>query len=323
MATTISDELTSYISDAHSIEEQALAQLRTAPDIAEGARMRQAFRDHLIESEDHERSTRWLLEGRDASTSWFKDFVMKVGGKGFILFAKANPDTPGKLLSHAISYEALEEASYLLLATVARDAGDEEVASTADRIRAQETAMRERLEGCFDEGVEESLKALGDVDLKEQVAKYLADAHAIEEQAIQLLEHASSRNDGSLTAAYSAHLAETRVQAQAVEARLDALGRDPSTMKDSLMRMGAINWGTFFEAHPDTPGKLAAFAYAFEYLEIGGYEQLKRTAARAGDTETAALAGRIAAEERAAAEKLRTLLPEAARLSLAAKGATR
>jgi len=246
-----------------------------------------------------------------------------VGGKGFILFARANPDTPGKLLSHAISYEALEEASYLLLATVARDAGDEEVASTADRIRAQETAMRERLEGCFDEGVEESLRALGDVDLKEQVAKYLADAHAIEEQAIQLLEHASSRDDGSLTAAYSAHLAETRVQAQAVEARLDALGRDPSTMKHSLMRMGAINWGTFFEAHPDTPGKLAAFAYAFEYLEIGGYEQLKRTAARAGDTETAALAGRIAAEERAAAEKLRTLLPEAARLSLAAKGATR
>ena len=82
------------------------------------------------------------------------------------------------------------------------------------------------------------------------------------------------------------------------------------------MRMGAMNWTAFFEAHPDTPGKLAAFAYAFEWLEIAGYEQLSRVATRAGDTETVQLAQRISAEERAAAEKLRGLLPEAARLSL-------
>src|SRR4051812_20221133 len=206
MPATTTDQLTAYLSDAHSIEEQALAQLRTAPEIAGGEQLKAAFRDHLVETEDHERTITWLLEGRDASTSWFKDFVMKIGGKGFILFARANPDTPGKLLSHAISYEALEEASYILLANVARDAGDAEVASTADRIRAQEAAMRERLEGCYDEGVEESLRALGDVDLREQVAKYLADAHAIEEQAIQLLERAASRGDGSLGAVYSSHL---------------------------------------------------------------------------------------------------------------------
>ena len=245
MATTISDQLTSYISDAHSIEEQALAQLRTAPDIAEGARMKQAFRDHLIETEDHERSTRWLLEGRDASTSWFKDFVMKVGGKGFILFARANPDTPGKLLAHAISVRGARGG----VVPPARDR------RRARRVRRrsprppiasepQETAMRERLEGCFDEGVEESLRALGDVALEEQVAKYLADAHALEEQAIQLLEHASSRDDGSLTAAYAAHLAETRAQvrgrrgaARRARARpLDDEGRPHAHRRDQLER---------------------------------------------------------------------------------------
>ena len=176
--------------------------------------------------------------------------------------------------------------------------------------------MRERLAGCFDDGVSASLAALGDVDPKEQVAKYLADAHAIEEQSTGLLVRASGRGDGDLAAAYASHLVETRAQAQAIEERLDALGRDPSTMKDSLMRLGAFNWATFFEAHPDTPGKLAAFAYAFEWLEIGGYEQLKRVAARAGDDETVQLAERILAEERHAAETLRRLLPEAAQLSL-------
>ena len=67
------------------------------------------------------------------------------------------------------------------------------------------------------------------------------------------------------------------------------------------------------------PGSWRRSRIAFEWLEIGGYEQLKRTAARAGDTETAALADRIIAEERAAAEKLRGLLPEAAKLALAAQ----
>jgi ferritin-like metal-binding protein YciE len=37
---------------------------------------------------------------------------------------------------------------------------------------------------------------------------------------------------------------------------------------------------------------------AFEYLEIGGYEQLKRVATRAGDEGTAAVADQILAQER-------------------------
>jgi len=70
--------------------------------------------------------------------------------------------------------------------------------------------MRERLEGCYDEGVEESLRALGEVDLREQVSRYLTDAHALEQQAIQLLERASGRDDGTLKDAYAVHLTETR-----------------------------------------------------------------------------------------------------------------
>jgi ferritin-like metal-binding protein YciE len=60
----------------------------------------------------------------------------------------------------------------------------------------------------------------------------------------------------------------------------------------------------FFAAQPDTPVKLAGFAYAFEHLEIAAYELLRRVAERAGDAETATMAARIADEERAAARRI-------------------
>ncbi len=154
--------------------------------------------------------------------------------------------------------------------------------------------------------------------------KYLADAHAIEEQAIQLLERAPSMSDeaGDLARTYAEHLDETREHSEAVAARLEALGGDTTTLKDAAMRLGALNWGAFFQGHPDTPGKLAAFAYAFEFLEVGGYEQLKRVAERAGDTETVALCDRILGQERAAAEKIAAHFDDAAAAALAAQGVT-
>ena len=82
------------------------------------------------------------------------------------------------------------------------------------------------------------------------------------------------------------------------------------------LRIGALNWGGFFAAQPDTPAKLCAFAYAFEHLEISGYELLRRVADRAGDAETAQVAERILAEERVAALKLKDLLPQALDASL-------
>jgi ferritin-like metal-binding protein YciE len=70
------------------------------------------------------------------------------------------------------------------------------------------------------------------------------------------------------------------------------------------MRMGGLNLSGFFAAQPDTPAKLAGFAYAFEHLEVAAYELLRRVADRAGDAETVAEADRILAEERRAAERI-------------------
>src|SRR5262249_47493366 len=172
-----------------------------------------------------------------------------------------------------------------------------DVVEVANRIGDEEIAMQVRLAACYDDAVDASLAAVRNDDVKERLRRYLADAHALEMQAIELLERAQSPDAGKLADPYQEDLVETRDHADAVEARLRALGGDPSSLKDTAMRAGGINWALFFEAHPDTPGKVAAFSYAFEHLEIGGYEQLKRVAIRAGDDETAALADRILEQE--------------------------
>jgi ferritin-like metal-binding protein YciE len=319
--TTIDEQLVKYLADAHSIEEQALQQLRGAPKASGDSELATIFRDHLAETEGHERAMRARLEAHGESASKVKDLLMRVGGAGFLLFARAQPDTPGKLVAHAYSYEHLELAAYELLIRVAERAGDRETVEEAQRIRDEEQRMAERLAAAFDLAVEASLRELEPDDLREQLRKYLADAHAIEAQAIKLLEQApDSAGDPELAQAYRTHLEETRGHQRLVEQRLDALGGDPSSLKDSAMRAGALSWGAFFETHPDTPGKLAAFAYAFEHLEIAAYEELKRVAAKVGDTDTVRVADAILTEERAAAATLASSFDRAASAALQAVG---
>ena len=321
MAADIHEQLTKYITDAHSIEVQALAQLDSAPEAAREQGFEHALREHRKETERHERLTRQLLEERDASPGKLKDMVMKVGGRGFLAFARVQPDTPGKLLAHSLSYEALENAAYELLARTADRAGEANVSTIAREIGTDERAMMQRLEQCYDPVVEVSLRDVGRDDLSMQLRKYLADAHAIEQQAITMLEKAPELSgDSPLNHLYEEHLVETREHAELVKERLDALGGDPSSIKDAAMRMGALNWGGFFAGHSDTPGKLAAFTYAFEYLEIGGYEQLKRVALRAGDDATATTAERILEQERTAARRIEGMFDAAVTAALEAVG---
>ena len=306
----LQDQLNRYLTDAHSIEKQALAQLRTAPDIAGDPELATAFSRHLTETEAHERMVRELLVERGAKPSRLKDAVMSVGGKGFVLFARLQPDTPGKLVAHSLSYEALELASYEQLARVADRAGEPHVSGVARQILDEERRMMHQLEDNFDRSTAASLAAEAESP-RERLRKYLADAHAIEEQGIELLERAPDLTDGALADVYAEHLAETRQHAILVAARLEGLGGDISTLKDTALRMGAMNWSAIFQTHPDTAAKLAAFTFAFEHLEIGGYEQLRRVAGRAGDRDTAALAERILLEERAAANRIAEHFDEA------------
>jgi ferritin-like metal-binding protein YciE len=318
---SLDEQLTKYLTDAHSIEQQALAQMKAAPGIAGDEQLAAIFSAHLGETEEHERLVRERLEARNASPAIIKDIAGGASGKAFVLFARSQPDTPGKLVTHGFSYEHMEWAAYDLLTRVAEQAGDLETAQVARQIGEQEGAMAARLADSIDRAVEASLRDLDPDDIGRQLEKYLADAHALEGQSIQLLEKGPQLAGSSeLATVYEDHLEESREHQQLVEERLGARGAEPSKLKDAALRLGALNWGMFFAAQPDTSAKLAAFSYAVENLEIAAYEQLKRVAQRAGDAETEQVAQRILAQEREAASRVRDQFANALDASLREQG---
>jgi ferritin-like metal-binding protein YciE len=297
-------QLVKYLTDAHSIEEQALVQMRRAPDLVEGP-LSEAFQRHLGETESQEQRVRERLEAHEGSPSKVKDVAAQAGGFGMVLFAKSQPDTPTKLAMHAFSYEHMEVAAYELLAQAAREAGDSETVAMAAAIAAEEREMAGRIAAGFDEAVEQALRELEPDDLDEQLNSYLSDLHALEGQSQQLLEKSKEMDvPGALAEAFAHHLEEIEGHLRKVERRLDERGATPSAIKDAVLKLGALNWGMFFAAQPDTPAKLAGFSYAVENLEIAAYELLRRVAERAGDRETVAMAESILSEERSAVKRV-------------------
>jgi ferritin-like metal-binding protein YciE len=301
-ASSLEDQITKYLTDAHSIEEQALVQMEQAPRMAGDPDLARIFKEHLAETREHEQAVRAELKRRGAEPSTVKDVAGKVGGWGMVLFARLNPDTPGKLAVHAYAYEHMELSAYELLRRMAERAGDEQVAELAGRIGAQERAMADRIADGWDRALDASLRDKNAEDLGKEVVKYLRNMRAFEGQAQQLLD--SGLKLPELAAVFEEHLTQTREHQRLVDERLSQLGSGPARFQAGALRVGALNLGTFFKLQPDTPVKLAGFAYAFEALETGAYEMLARTADRAGDTQTAELARRIGAEERMAAEKV-------------------
>ena len=315
---TVDDQLIKHLTDAHSIEEQALVQMRRAPGLAGDPALAEVFEAHIGETEDHERRVRDRLEALIAEPSTVKDLAGKAGGVAMAWFAKLNPDTPGKLTAHAYSYEHMELAAYELLERVAQRAGDERTAAMAREIAGEEAAMAERLEDRFDVAVDASLREVRPDDLGEQLDKYLSDAHAIENQALSLLEGGPKiAGDAELARLFEEHLAETREQERRVTERLEARGASPSRAQDAALRVSGFGAGGFFGAQPDTPAKLTGFAFAFEHIECASYELLGRMAERAGDAATVDLARSILDQERAMAARLREHFDAAVDVTLA------
>jgi ferritin-like metal-binding protein YciE len=305
MSTSISDQLVHFVSDMYSVEQQALAQLKTAPQMAGDSRLAEEFRQHYVETEEQSNMVEERLSALGGSPSTLKDAIMRLGGKGFLLFARLQPETPGKLLVHSYAYEAMEWAGYQMLERFARRSGDTETEQVAIAIGAQEGEMMHRLERSFDMAEEASHSQVKPGDIQKHLLSHLADAHALDLQAIKLLKTGEGVSSAPpLRVIYDELADQLRDDSRVVDDRLETLGSDSSTWKDAALKFAALNWSMFFRMQSDTPAKLAAFVYAVLHLGMGGYEMLLRTAKRAGDVETADICSEILTVRRGVTQRL-------------------
>jgi ferritin-like metal-binding protein YciE len=134
--------------------------MRRAPELAGDPELAAAFEHHLVETERHERLVRSRLDDHDAEPSTVKDIAGKAGGLGMLMFAQFNPDTPGKLVNHAFSYEHMEVAAYELLARVAERAGDVGTVVVAFAFEHLEIAAYEQLRRVADRTGDEQTASL-------------------------------------------------------------------------------------------------------------------------------------------------------------------
>jgi ferritin-like metal-binding protein YciE len=158
---------------------------------------------------------------------------------------------------------------------------------------------------------------MASAELQQQLVNYLTDVHSLEQNAIQMLKTGSEQaGDEALKEAFSRHLAETEEHEALIKRCLENYGESSSMMKDMAQKGGAMMSGMMAKAAPDTTGKLAAQAYAFEHLEIASYRMLRVVAEQAGDQETTRVAGQILEQETSAARQLEGLLEQVARYDL-------
>ena len=159
---------------------------------------------------------------------------------------------------------------------------------------------------------------MASTEINDHLDNWLRDAHALEEQAEQMLMAQASRieNYPELSQRIEQHLAETRSQRERVEGCLKRRGASTSGVKDMGGKFTAMMQGLGGSVAPDEVVKGALASYAFEHFELGTYRMLTHAAREAGDAETARVCEEIAREEEAMADWLAAHMPTVTRTFL-------
>jgi ferritin-like metal-binding protein YciE len=150
------------------------------------------------------------------------------------------------------------------------------------------------------------------VTAEERLMEWLRDAHAMEEQAVTMLDALAGRIEHypDVRAKIEEHLAVTREQSRRLESCIAARGGDTSTIKDLAGKVTAMGQGISGMFVADEIVKGAMALYTFEHMEIAAYRVLVAAAEQVGDTATAAVLQGILDEEIEAAEAVGAMLPD-------------
>jgi ferritin-like metal-binding protein YciE len=157
--------------------------------------------------------------------------------------------------------------------------------------------------------------------LEQQLVKHIAEAHAMEQNVLRMLDSMiATTDDPELAQAFRQHKVETEEHRDRMARRLEAHGESPSLVKDVGGILAALMKGVVDIARGEKAGRNARDGYATEHLEIASYELLERVARRAGDDETAEAAAENRADEKRMAALIEQHWDRFVELSLAESG---
>jgi ferritin-like metal-binding protein YciE len=159
--------------------------------------------------------------------------------------------------------------------------------------------------------------------MRQQMIGWLSDAHAMEMQAIQILENQARRIESypDLRGRILEHLEETRGQIERLEGCIERYESRPASLKDAAATMFGNMQALGGALMADEVVKGTMVSYVFEHLEIACYRSLIAAAEELGDAETARICTDILKQEQAMAGWLEQRLPDLTREFLRREGA--
>jgi ferritin-like metal-binding protein YciE len=144
-----------------------------------------------------------------------------------------------------------------------------------------------------------------DDKLRQKLADYVEDAHAMEQNDLKMIDSMiSTTDDPQVREMLEEHRRETEEHERRLRERLEAMGRGTSARKQAQAVGAALLKGVGDAARGDKAGKNARDGYTAEHMEIAAYQLLERLAGKAGDTETAEVARRNRADEEQMAKRI-------------------
>ena len=159
--------------------------------------------------------------------------------------------------------------------------------------------------------------------LKEQLIKHIDEAYAMEQSVLRMLDGMiSTTDDPEILDALEHHKLQTQGHADRMQARLEAHDATPSGIRQVGGIVAALAKMPLDMVRGEKAGRNARDGFATEHMEIASYELLRRIAQKAGDEQTAGIAGEIITEEQAMADLIAANWDKFAELSLREEGIT-
>jgi ferritin-like metal-binding protein YciE len=141
--------------------------------------------------------------------------------------------------------------------------------------------------------------------LKEKLADYVEDAHAMEQNDLKMIDSMiSTTDDPEVKRMLEEHRRETEEHERRMRERLEAMGCGTSARKQVQAVGAALLKGVGDQARGDKAGKNARDGYTAEHMEIAAYQLLERLAKKAGDDETAQAARQNRSDEEEMARRI-------------------